>query len=94
MGSAGEVQEKALFAASRLSLNLREVPQGPAALHWYANPDAIYIVTHKYSGLSRLAALARTVAEEEKSRPGGVRASAGGGRLDPRDDRGGRRGAV
>jgi hypothetical protein len=71
VGSAGEVQEKALFAASRLSLNLREVPQGPAALHWYANPDAIYIVTTNTSGLSRLAALARSVAEEEKSRPAG-----------------------
>ena len=71
LGSSGEVQEKALFAASRLSLNLREVPQGPAALHWYANPDAIYIVATNTSGLSRLAAVARSAAEEEKSRPAG-----------------------
>jgi hypothetical protein len=71
VGSAGEAQEKALFAASRLSLNFREVPQGPAALHWYANPDAIYIVATNTSGSSRLAALARAAAEEEKSRPAG-----------------------
>ena len=71
VGSAGEAQEKSLFAASRLSLNFREVPQGPAALHWYANPDAIYIVTTNTSGLSRLAARARAAAEEEKSRPAG-----------------------
>ena len=71
VGSAGELQEKALFAASRLSLNVREVPQGPAALHWYANPDAIYIVTTNTSGMSRLAALARAAAEDEKSRPAG-----------------------
>jgi hypothetical protein len=71
LGSSGEAQEKALFAASRLSLNLREVPQGPAALHWYANPDGIYIVATNASGMSRLAAEARKVAEEEKSRPAG-----------------------
>jgi hypothetical protein len=71
LGSSGEAQEKALFAASRLSLNLREVPQGPAALHWYANPDAIYIVATNTSGLSRLAAVARAAGEEEKSRPAG-----------------------
>ncbi len=65
VGSAGELQEKALFSASRLSLNIREVPQGPAALHWYANPDAIYIVTTNTSGLSRLAALGRAAAEDE-----------------------------
>jgi hypothetical protein len=47
------------------------VPQGPAALHWYANPDAIYIVTTKTSGLSRLAAVAEAAADEEKSRPAG-----------------------
>ena len=56
VGSSGELQEKALFAASRLSLNVREVPQGPAALHWYANPDAIYIAATNTSGMSRLAA--------------------------------------
>ena len=33
LGSQDEAQEKALFDASRLSLNLREVPVGPAALH-------------------------------------------------------------
>ncbi len=69
LGSSAEVQEKAVFDASRLSLNLRGLPQGPSALHWYANPDGIYIVCANTSGLSRLAAVARSVAEEDKSRP-------------------------
>ena len=79
LGSSGESQEKALFAASRLSLNVREVPQGPAALHWFANPDAIYIVATNTSGLSRLAAVARSAAEEEKARPAGFAPQPSGG---------------
>jgi len=57
LGSAGEVQERGLFNASRLSLRVREAPPGPAALHWYANPDAIFLVCSDAGLLSRLAAL-------------------------------------
>jgi hypothetical protein len=67
LGSHGEVQEKAIFDASRLSLNVREVPQGPAALHWYANPEGVYLVCTDTSSLGRLAALAQDVAAEEIS---------------------------
>lgn len=73
LGSAGEDQEKSLFDASRLSLNLREVPQGPAALHWYANPDGIYLVSTDTSCLSKLAGLARKLTDEESSRPGPIK---------------------
>lgn len=55
LGAAGDAQEKAIFEACRMSLNLVGVPQGPAALHWYANPDAIYLVTSQTSALSWLA---------------------------------------
>ncbi len=68
LGSAGEVQEQAIFAASRLSLNVSHLPQGPAALHWYANPDAIYILATNASSLSRLAALGRDSAAADRSR--------------------------
>jgi hypothetical protein len=57
LGSAGEAQERGLFNASRLSLRVREAPQGPAALHWYANPDAVFLVCSDAGLLSRLAAL-------------------------------------
>ncbi|MGQ9575794.1 MAG: type VI secretion protein IcmF/TssM N-terminal domain-containing protein [Thermoguttaceae bacterium] len=70
-GSSGETQEKALFAASRLALNLREVPQGPAAFHWYANPEGIYIVCTRVGSLSRLAAIGHAAAKEDELRPGG-----------------------
>lgn len=69
LGSAGEHQEKALFDASRLSLNVSGVPQGPAALHWYANPDGIYIVSTTVGSLSRLSALAGKSLEQDKARP-------------------------
>ncbi len=72
LGSAGPNQEKAVFDAARLDLNIREIPQGPAALHWYANPDGIYLVCTDTSCLSKLSHLAATVAEEEASRAGPV----------------------
>ena len=56
LGSSGESQEKSLMAASRLSFNVSAAPQGPAALHWYANPDGIYIVATGVGCLSRLSA--------------------------------------
>ncbi|MBI3466958.1 MAG: hypothetical protein HY000_28420 [Planctomycetes bacterium] len=57
LGSAGEAQERALFNASRLGLRVREAPAGPAALHWYASPDAVFLVCSDAGLLSRLAAL-------------------------------------
>lgn len=57
LGSAGESHERGLFNASRLSLRVREAPPGPAALHWYGNPDAIFLVCSDAGLLSRLAAL-------------------------------------
>jgi hypothetical protein len=69
LGSSGENHEKALFDASRLSLNVGGAPQGPAALHWYANPDSIYIVSTGVGSLSRLSALAAKSLEQEKMRP-------------------------
>jgi hypothetical protein len=80
LGSSGEEQERALFDAARLSLNVREVPVGPAALHWYANPDGIYIVCSGVGSLSRIAALGRaaaaapgrTIPEAPAPEPGGL----------------------
>ncbi|QGJ71932.1 Hypothetical protein PBC10988_36450 [Planctomycetales bacterium 10988] len=54
VGSRGEPFEESLFKASQLSFRVENVPQGPAALHWYANPDAIYIVCSESSCLSKL----------------------------------------
>jgi hypothetical protein len=69
LGSQDEAQEKALFDGSRLSLNVREVPVGPAAIHWYANPDGIYIACTRVGSLSRLAGMDKKIREDVKGRP-------------------------
>ncbi len=57
------------MAASRLSFNVNAAPQGPAALHWYANPDGIFLFATEVGCLSSLSAHAAEVFEQEKSRP-------------------------
>src|SRR5262245_43444117 len=57
LGSAGLRQETALIRAAALPLRVREVPEGPAPLHWYAGPDGIYLVLSETCGLSSLAVL-------------------------------------
>jgi hypothetical protein len=69
LGSAGEEQEKSLFDASRLGFNVREFPLGPSALHWYVNPDSIYVTLTRVGCSSRLAALGKAAAMDEKARP-------------------------
>lgn len=69
LGSAGEEHESSLFDASRLSLNVRQVPRGPAPLHWYANAEGIYLACGDACCLSRLAELAAEVIAEEAPRP-------------------------
>jgi hypothetical protein len=77
LGTLGVEQEKAIFDACRMSLNLSGVPQGPAALHWYANRDVIYLVASETSALSYLvanasdAAAAGAAAGLEPDSPGG-----------------------
>jgi hypothetical protein len=68
VGSEGPDQDRVLFNASRLSLTVDNVPPGPAALHWYAHQDAIYLVCTEVGCLSRLA---------QHARQGGVAAAAG-----------------
>ena len=68
LGSSGELNEKKLFEASRLSLTIAQFPQGAAALHWYATADAIYLVASEVGCLSKVAALGETVVEDEKKR--------------------------
>ncbi len=67
LGSSGEKQEKALFDAARLNLSLREVPPGPAALHWYASPEGIYLVCTDAGCLSQLSNLAAKSLDKESA---------------------------
>ena len=79
LGSAGEEQENALLTASRLSLNVVGIPHGPNPLHWYANPDAVYLILTQAGCLSRLAGEAKSKLDEQKLRgePAGPPSPAG-----------------
>jgi len=78
LGSAGEAQEKAILGAARLDLRIRELPQGPAALHWFATADAVYLVLTNTCCLSHLATLGGSAPAEERSRGGVPRPTPGG----------------
>src|SRR5262245_44203387 len=69
VGSPNELLERALFDASRLRLRFKEIPHGPAALHWYANPDGIYLVCTETSCLSKLANIGFKISSEETMAP-------------------------
>ncbi|MFT5299930.1 MAG: hypothetical protein ACI87E_000385 [Mariniblastus sp.] len=57
LGSSTERQERSLFAASGIGMRVEGVPEGPAPIHWYANPDGIYICCSDASWMSALASL-------------------------------------
>lgn len=57
IGTSGPTQEKSLVRASGLALRVNEVPEGPAPVHWYANPEGIYLFCSETSWTSTLAAL-------------------------------------
>ncbi|MGH7199390.1 MAG: type VI secretion protein IcmF/TssM N-terminal domain-containing protein, partial [Planctomycetaceae bacterium] len=63
LGSSGDQAERTLISAAGLGLRVAGAPEGPAPLHWYAGPDAIYLFCTEAGWLS---ALARLI--EKKSR--------------------------
>lgn len=54
IGSRGEALERAIMSAADFDLRVSNVPEGPAPLHWYANPDAIFLFCSETSWLSSL----------------------------------------
>ena len=77
VGAPDEHHNGALMDASQLSLRVSEVPQGPAALHWYANPEAIYLVCTQTCRSGKLAKIAAS-GDPRGSRP--ISAPSGSGR--------------
>jgi len=76
LGSAGPAQERALFEASGLGFRMFQSPPGPAALHWYANPNGIFLVCSEVGWLSALVTLkARQPGEAEIAVPAEVEIS-------------------
>ena len=78
LGSEGPEQNRVLLGASRISLTVDNVPPGSAALHWYANQDAIYLVCTEVGCISKLAHQARLGGVSTVSGP--AAAPSGGGK--------------
>jgi hypothetical protein len=57
LGSSQPRQERALIRAAGLTLRVRGTPEGPAPMHWFANPDGIYLFCSEIGWTSKLAAM-------------------------------------
>jgi hypothetical protein len=78
LGSCQPRQERALIRAAGLTLRVRGVPEGPAPIHWFANPDGIYVFCSEIGWTSKLAALL-----DKKRQEWGDSDLAGAGRVMP-----------
>jgi hypothetical protein len=54
LGSSDERQEQVLMQNSGQSFRVEGIPRGPAPIHWYANPDCIFLVCSEVGSLSTL----------------------------------------
>jgi hypothetical protein len=54
LGSPSHDFAWSIMGATRISMNVRGQPDGPARLHWYANESAIYLFLTECSCISRL----------------------------------------
>ncbi len=59
LGAAGERQRQNLMNAAGYKFRVEGVPNGPAPLHWYANPDVIFVVLNDVCWLSQANVMAR-----------------------------------
>jgi len=64
IGSNSEQQERAIMNASGRRMRVEGVPAGPSPVHWYANPDGIYLFCSDTSWTSALASLREELAAE------------------------------
>ncbi len=78
-GNADHATALNIHRASRISMNVKQIPEGPGALHWYANQEGVFLFLTNASSLSRLAATARASNEMARQAPGpaAARPSAG-----------------
>lgn len=60
LGSSDVQQERAIMEASGQGFRVRGVPEGPGPLHWYGNPDGIYLFCSDASWISALSTLVHT----------------------------------
>lgn len=56
LGTASTARDEALITGAQLQLRVKEIPNGPAPLHWCASPDGIYLFLTETGALSAIAA--------------------------------------
>lgn len=66
IGSPGEFTERSLFDAAKLSLTVKQFPEGDSALHWYASAEALYLVASKVGCLSKIATDGERAVESDR----------------------------
>lgn len=57
LGPNDSRHERAIVRAAGLGLRVRGEPEGPAPLHWYANPEGVYLFLTEVGLLSELASV-------------------------------------
>jgi len=57
LGSGSAERERSLMDASGRAFRVNGIPEGPAPLHWYANPDSVYLFCTEVGALSTLTTL-------------------------------------
>ncbi|PHR86057.1 MAG: hypothetical protein COA78_38380 [Blastopirellula sp.] len=67
LGNADDKRAENLMKASGFSMNVDNPAEGPAELHWYANPEAIYIFCTGVSCLSRLSHKFQNIGPSDRS---------------------------
>ena len=70
LGSGEEQLERSLLKAARLPLRVDDAPEGPAPLHWYANPEGVYLFCTEASWLSQAARLSEKKIAQRQTAPG------------------------
>ena len=75
LGNPDHSMASRLHQSAQISMNVQQVPEGPAALHWYGSPDGVFLYLTEASCLSRLANLAKNT-KPDSFDPGGAAAPA------------------
>lgn len=85
LGSPTHEFSSNLMNASRIGFNVKEVPNGPASLHWFANQDGIFLFCTDTCCLSKLTTMVDSIAaagpspSSAQAVPQGTMLAGGGG---------------
>ena len=83
LGSPDSNFSSNLIRTAQIDLNVNEVPSGPAALHWYANQDAIYLFCTQTCCLSKLSTMSGMIESGMAAAPPPPGGGGGAGAFNP-----------